>query len=96
MRGARLALAADEPRDYVFACGVGRTVGEFVTAAFDAAAVPEAQRHVRVDPAFVRPPEPVAPVGDASLARTALGWVPQVSFQEMVAEMVAADLADLR
>jgi GDPmannose 4,6-dehydratase len=96
MRGARLALAADEPRDYVFASGVGRTVGDLVGTAFDAASVPEAKRVVRVDPAFVRPPEPVAPVGDATLARTTLGWTPQVSFEAMIAEMVAADIEALR
>ncbi len=91
MRGARLALAADEPRDYVFASGVGRAVGDLVAAAFDAAEVPADRRRVRVDPAFVRPPEPVAPVGDATLARTALGWTPEISFEAMIAEMVAAD-----
>ena len=96
MRGARLALAADEPRDYVFASGVGRTVGDLVAAAFDAADVPEERRRVVVDPAFVRPAEPYAPVGDASRARSALGWTPEISFEAMIAEMVAADLAALR
>lgn len=94
-RGARLALSVDEPRDYVFASGVGRTVGDLVTAAFDAAHVPESRRRVCVDPAFVRPPEPVAPVGDSSLARSALGWTPDITFEAMIAEMVTADLAAL-
>lgn len=96
MRGARLALEADEPGDYVLASGVGRTVGDLVEAAFDAAGVPEERRVVEVDPAFVREPEATPPVGDPSRARSLLGWEPQVSFEALIAEMVAADLARLR
>lgn len=95
MRGAQLSLAAQEPRDYVFASGVGRTVGDLVDTAFDAAGVPTDRRRVRVDPAFVRPPEATAPVGDPSLARSVLGWEPEISFEAMIAEMVAADVAEL-
>lgn len=96
MRGARLALEAGEARDYVFASGVGRTVGDLVAAAFDAAGVPAERRAVDVDPAFVRPPEATAPVGDPSRARRLLGWRPEISFEAMIAEMVAADLERLR
>lgn len=96
MRGARLALEATEPRDYVLASGVGRTVGDLVDAAFSAAAVPVERRVVEVDPAFVRPPEPTPPVGDPARARALLGWEPQISFEALIAEMVAADLARLR
>jgi GDPmannose 4,6-dehydratase len=95
VRGAWLSLQASEPSDYVFASGVGRTVGELVEAAFSAAAVSSAGR-VRVDPAFVRPSEPWAPVGDPAHARAMLGWEPEVGFEELIAEMVAADLAELR
>jgi len=95
MRGARLALAADQPDDYVFASGAGRTVRELVDAAFAAAGVSPEGR-IRVDPAFVRPPEATAPVGDPARARAALGWTPTITFEGMIAEMVAADLAALR
>jgi GDPmannose 4,6-dehydratase len=96
MRGAVLALRADEARDYVFASGVGRTVGDFVRTAFAAAGIPEAaDTAVHVDPAFVRPPEPWPLVGDPSRARSALGWLPEVSFEELVRTMVLQDLAEL-
>ncbi|HEU4974718.1 MAG TPA: GDP-mannose 4,6-dehydratase [Baekduia sp.] len=95
MRGAWMALQADEPRDYVFASGRGRTVGELVDAAFAAAGVP-VEGHVRVDEALVRPPEATPPVGDPSRARRELGWEPAIGFEAMIAEMVAADLAELR
>jgi GDPmannose 4,6-dehydratase len=97
MRGAWLSLQADAPGDYVFASGVGRTVGDLVDAALGAAGVDGGrERRVRVDPAFVRPPEPVAPVGNPGHARRVLGWRPEISFEAMIAEMVAADLAELR
>jgi GDPmannose 4,6-dehydratase len=95
VRGAWLSLQADEPGDYVFASGVGRTVGDLVNAAF-AAAGTSPEGRIRVDSAFVRPPEPWAPVGDPSHAREALGWEPKVDFEALIAEMVETDLAELR
>jgi GDPmannose 4,6-dehydratase len=95
VRGAWLSLQAAVPRDYVFASGQGRTVRAFVEAAFAAAGV-DPDGRVRVDAELVRDPEPTAPVGDPSLARRELGWEPSISFEAMVAEMVAADLAALQ
>jgi GDPmannose 4,6-dehydratase len=95
VRGAWLSLQAEVPGDYVFASGVGRTVGDLVDAAF-AAAGTSPEGRIRVDPAFVRPPEPWAPVGDPSRARTTLGWEPEIGFEQLISEMVAADIAELR
>jgi GDPmannose 4,6-dehydratase len=95
VRAAWLALQAPEGDDYVIASGVGRTVRDFVAAAFGALDL-DWQGHVRIDPAFVRAAEPVALVGDPSRARERLGWTPERSFEDLVAEMVAADLAALR
>jgi GDPmannose 4,6-dehydratase len=94
VRGIALAVDHDEPDDYVLASGVARTVGSFVDAAFAAAGV-AAEGHVRVDERFVRPPEATVLYGDATKARDVLGWQPEVSFDELVREMVAADLARL-
>ena len=47
---------------------------------------------VRVDPRYFRPAEVDALLGDASKARTKLGWAPEVSFETLVTEMVRADL----
>jgi GDPmannose 4,6-dehydratase len=95
VRGAWLSLQADAPGDYVLASGVGRTVGDLVTAAFTAAGV-DPEGRVRVDPELVRPPEPTPPVGDPSRAQHVLGWRAQIGFAAMIAEMVAADMAALR
>jgi GDPmannose 4,6-dehydratase len=92
VRAAWLALQADKPGDYVIASGVGRTVRDLAAAAFAAVDLPW-EAHVRVDPAFVRAPESVALIGDPTLARDRLGWQPEHSFEQLVAEMVEADLA---
>lgn len=98
--GMVLALRHDQPGDYVLASGVGRTVEQLVDAAFAAAGVerrrPDGTDRVAVDPRFVRAPEPCPPVGDPSRARDVLGWEPRTSFEQLVAELVEADLARLR
>ena len=94
-RAAVLALRHDEPGDYVIASGVGRTVGELVDVAFARVGLDPA-RYIRVDPALSRAPEATPPVGDPSKAREVLGWRPEHSFEDTIAEMVDADLADLR
>jgi GDPmannose 4,6-dehydratase len=72
---------------------VSRSVRELVETAFAAAEIEgEFDRYVVVDPEFVRPPDPVALVGDPSKARAKLGWVAQTSFDEMIGMMVEEDL----
>jgi len=92
VRAAWLALQHDEPNDYVVATGIARSVRDFAATAFAAVDL-DWRDHVRVDASLVRAPEPVALVGDPSRAQTELGWSPERSFEELVAEMVEADLA---
>ena len=93
-RAAWLMLQQDAPGDFVVASGRSRTVGDLVEAAFAAVGV-AVEGRVVVDPAFVRPPEAAVPVGDPGLAEERLGWRAETSFEAMIAEMVAADLAEL-
>jgi GDPmannose 4,6-dehydratase len=51
---------------------------------------------VRVDPRYFRPTEVETLLGDPTKAREKLGWVPEITVQEMCAEMVASDLADAK
>ena len=92
-----LAMRAERPGDYVLASGQGRSVGQLVEAAFSAAGIGERiEASIRVDPAFGRPPELIAPVGDPSRSEHELGWKREFSFEQMIAEMVETDLAELR
>jgi GDPmannose 4,6-dehydratase len=88
------AARADVARDYVVATGVARSVRDFVAAAFRRAGIDDWESYVVVDQDFVRPADPTELTGDATLARTALGWAPTVDFDEVVGRMVDADLAD--
>jgi GDPmannose 4,6-dehydratase len=85
-------LQQDEPDDYVVATGRTHTVEEFVRQAFAHAGIDDWQRFVRQDPRFLRPAEVDLLVGDASKAHVALGWQPEVGFEELVKLMVDHDL----
>jgi GDPmannose 4,6-dehydratase len=95
MGGAWLMLQQDHPEDYVLASGVPHTVTDLVREAFSCVGL-DPDRHVRIDPALVRPPEETPSVGDASKARARLGWEPRVSFEALVEHMVQADLRSLQ
>jgi GDPmannose 4,6-dehydratase len=94
-RAMWLMLQQEEGDDFVICSGVSRSVRDLVQAAFDAVGLDYAD-HVRVDPAFVRPPDPVPLVGDPSKARERLGWQLETSFEEMIGEMVEHDLRQLQ
>jgi GDPmannose 4,6-dehydratase len=86
-----LMLQQPEPDDYVVATGRTVSVREFCRMAFAHAGL-EFERHVAVDPRFLRPAEVDVLRGDAAKAKQVLGWRPETSLEEMVAEMVEADL----
>ena len=55
-----------------------------------------AQAVIRIDPRYFRPTEVETLLGDPTKAKEKLGWVPLITLDEMVQEMVAADLAEAR
>jgi GDPmannose 4,6-dehydratase len=92
VRAMRLMLQQPEPGDYVVATGETHSVRDFCETAFAVAGL-EWEDFVVVDPTFYRPAEVDLLVGDASRARTELGWAPNMGFRELVAMMVEADVA---
>ena len=86
-----LMLQQDEPGDYVIATGIKHTVRELVELAFHRVGL-DWHEYVTVDPALFRPADVNTLCGDASQARTRLGWQPRVSFAQLVEMMVDADL----
>lgn len=78
----------DVPSDFVVATGVEHTVRDFVEAAFRCVGLDWA-RHVEERPDIVRKPHRVL-IGDSSKLRSATGWSPTVSFEEMVRRLVEA------
>ena len=103
-----LMLQQDAPEDYVIATGVQHSVREFVEIAarelgidivWQGEGVEEVglnarngKKIVAVDPRYFRPTEVETLLGDPGKAKKQLGWEPQISFQDMVSEMVVEDL----
>jgi GDPmannose 4,6-dehydratase len=86
-----LMLQHDEPGEFVVATGEAYSVREFLDHAFSQVDL-DWKKYVEIDPAYFRPTEVDYLLGDSSKARTALGWAPKTSFQELVRMMVASDL----
>jgi GDPmannose 4,6-dehydratase len=100
------------PDDFVLATGEAHTVREFVECAFSEVGVNVKWRGdsldetgvdaksgktlVRIDPRYFRPTEVESLLGDATKARAILGWAPTATFQQLVQEMVTADIAALQ
>ncbi len=102
-----LMLQQDEPEDFVIATGVQYSVRDFVHAAakelgigvqwqgggVDEKGVDQNGRViVAVDPRYFRPTEVETLLGDPSKAKQKLGWVPKITFEQLVTEMVREDL----
>lgn len=103
-----LMLQQDEPDDYVISTGTTRTIKEFVEKAFGCAGYNivwsgegvneigiDANTNkvlVRVNPEFFRPAEVDLLVGDPSKAETKLGWKREITFDDMVKNMVLNDI----
>jgi GDPmannose 4,6-dehydratase len=89
-----LMLQQEQPDDYVVATGETHTVRELVEEAFGCVGL-DWNKHVVQDPSLIRPAEVDLLIGDASKARKGLGWVPRVTFRELIHRMVEADLRRL-
>ncbi len=87
-------LQQDAPQDYVVGTGETHSVRELVELAFGHAGL-DYRKYVVSDPKYYRPAEVDLLLADPGKARRELGWAPKVSFGELVAMMVDADLERL-
>ncbi|WP_165067504.1 GDP-mannose 4,6-dehydratase [Marisediminicola senii] len=87
-------LQADEPDDFVLATGGSVTVRDFLQTAFDHVGL-RWEDHVKFDQRYLRPTEVDALVGDASKAKSVLGWEATVDAQQLARIMVDADVEAL-
>lgn len=90
-----LMLQQDKPDDYVVATGRTVSVKDFCRLAFAHVGL-NMEDHVTVDPRFLRPAEVDVLLGDPAKAKAKLGWQAETSLEQLVAEMVEADLARLK
>jgi GDPmannose 4,6-dehydratase len=94
VRAMWLMLQQPKPDDYVIGTGRTHSVRELVDLAFRHVGL-DWQPYVKVDQALVRPAEVDILQADARKAKASLGWVPEVSFEQLIAMMVDADLQRL-
>ena len=92
VRAMHLMVAHDEPLDLVVGTGEARSVKDFVERAFGIVNL-DWNDYVEIDPDLYRPAEVDFLEADSSKARATIGWEPSISFDELVADMVNADLA---
>jgi GDPmannose 4,6-dehydratase len=91
VRAMYTMLQQDVPGDYVVATGQTHTVREFVEIAFSVAGL-DYSDYLQINQDYFRPSESITLCGDASRARRALNWAPTKTFEEIVSEMVLADI----
>ena len=105
-----MMLQQDKAEDFVIATGVQYSVRQFIewtaeelgkTLRWEGEGVNEVgywndKPIVKIDPRYFRPTEVETLLGDPSKAKQILGWVPEITAQEMCAEMIASDLAQAK
>jgi GDPmannose 4,6-dehydratase len=91
VRAMPMILHHPEPLDLVIGSGVSHSVRDFLDTAFSIVDL-DWSRYVEIDPRLYRPAEADFLQADTSKALATIGWVPEVTFEELVREMVEADL----
>jgi len=90
-----LMLQQDTPDDYVIATGEVHSLGEFLDCAFSGINIPNWNSYVGQDPRYMRPADVSYLAGDATKARTKLGWKQKTSFEGLVKKMVTNDIESI-
>jgi len=112
VRGMHMMMHENCADDYVLATGYARSIRDFVEAAFARVNIPlewngegkdecginpkSGATIVEIDPEFYRPNDLHHLTGDASKAEKTLGWTPEISFDQLVTEMVEFDVRNYR
>ncbi len=105
-----LMLQQEQPEDFVIATGVQYSVRQFINWTAEALGMQlrwegtginekaywQDRLVVQIDPRYFRPTEVETLLGDPSKAKQRLGWVPEITVQQICAEMVASDLAEAK
>jgi len=87
-----MMLQQPKPDDFVVATGESHSIEQLLEVAFAAADLKDWRQYVRQDQRFFRPAEVDLLIGDASKAKSKLGWQPKVGFNELIEMMVRHDI----
>ena len=91
-----LMLQQDAAENFIVSTGQTHSIREFLDVAFSHVGITDWQKHVYIDPLFMRPAELFSLQGSSQNARMKLGWQPKVTFIDLVHMMVDADLERLQ
>ena len=92
VRGMWLMLQQDKPGDYVLSTGESHSVRDFLDEAFGCIGIEDWSKYVVINPKFYRPAEVDYLRGCSTKAELELGWLREVSFEELVKRMVNSDI----
>ena len=95
VRAMWMMLQQEQPQDFVIATGETHSVKEFLDLAFKSVQL-NADDHVEIDPDLFRPAEVDYLCGDSTLAKKKLGWEPEMSFRDLIDDMVKNDVQKLQ
>ena len=95
VRAMWMMLQQEQPQDFVIATGETHSVKEFLDLAFKSVQL-NADDNVEIDPDLFRPAEVDYLCGDPTLAKEKLGWEPEMSFTDLIDDMVKSDVQKLR
>lgn len=90
VRGMWMMMQHDEPEDFVLSSGVTRTIRELLQIAFEHIGL-DYMQYVEIDPKFYRPAEVSLLRGTSAYAKQKIGWAPEISFNEMIIDMIESD-----
>jgi len=90
-----LMLQQSEADDYVVCTGVQHSIRELLEKSFEAVGISDWEKYVESDPRFKRPAEVHSLIGTSTKAQEKLNWKPSTTFEQMIKDMVGADLTRL-
>ena len=91
-----LMLQQDKPRDYIVATGQKRSVRELCRVAFLCAGIKNWEDFIEVKDEFIRPSDLITLQAKSNKAKDELNWIPEISFEDMISEMVENDIKLLK
>ena len=96
VRAMHMMLQVENPTEYVVSTGITHSVEDFLKLAFEQIGIFDWENYIVIDPEFYRPSEVEYLLGDSTPIQETLGWAPQYAFEDLVYEMVQADVENAR
>ena len=94
VRSMWMILQQENPRDFIVSSGISRTIRDFISNSFSTVGISDWEKYILVDQELIRSEQKVKIVGD-NLNLISIGWSPEISFQQMIGELVLHEIKKL-